>query len=77
MVVKSPHPTPISANFQNGSEIENRSAHQTTKIDGFGNKEKRKQEKNLSIYQNARRRFISFSRVVIQSMTCSKVGILP
>ena len=77
MAVKSPHPTPISANFQDGAEIENRSAHQTTEIDGFWNKAKTTTGKNLSIYQNARRRFISFSRVVIQSMTCSKVGILP
>ena len=30
--VKSPHPTPISANFQDGAEIENRSAHQNTKF---------------------------------------------
>ena len=77
LVVNSPHPTPIIANFQNWAIIENRSAHQTTEIDGFWNKAKTTTGKNLSLYQNARRRFISFSRVVIQSMTCSKVGILP
>ena len=31
LVVNSPHPTPIIANFQNGAEIENRSAHQKKK----------------------------------------------
>ena len=34
LAVKSPHPTPISANSQNGAEIENRFAHQITKVDG-------------------------------------------